>query len=80
MGMGKGSSSSTVNLTPEQRETLQIQNAALRDVFMPAYTNTVGGAGQVYNTVNPAAAIAAQTAMDVGQRAGALQEMGGSQA
>lgn len=80
MGFGKSSSSSTVNLTPEQRETLQLQNAALRDVFMPAYTSTVGGAGQVYNTVNPAAATAAQTAMDVGQRAGALQETGGSQA
>ena len=80
MGFGKSSSSSTVNLTPEQRETLGIQNAALRDVFMPAYTGTVGGAGNVYNMVNPAATQTAQTAMDVAGRAGALQESGGSQA
>jgi len=80
MGFGKSSSSSTVNLTPEQRETLRIQNAALRDVFMPAYTGTVGGAGNVYNMVNPAATQTAQTAMDVAGRSGALQEQAGSQA
>lgn len=63
MGGGKGSSSgggtTTVQLTPEQRETIGIQNAALRDVFMPAYTNTVGGAANIYN----------QTAGNVSQQA-----------
>lgn len=79
IGGGKSSSSSTVNLTPEQKETLQIQNAALRDVFMPAYTQTVGGAGQTYNQVQPGATTAAQTAMDVAGRSGALQEQTGTQ-
>jgi hypothetical protein len=78
MGFGKSSGSSTVQLTPEQQQTLSLQNAALRDVFMPAYTQTVGGAGQVYNTVNPAAATAAQTAMDVGQQTGQLQQQVGT--
>jgi len=75
---GKSDSSSTVNLTPEQRETLQIQNAALRDVFMPAYTSTVGGAGQVYNQSQPGSTQVAQTAMDVAGRSGALQEATGA--
>jgi hypothetical protein len=79
MGFGKSSSNSTVNLTPEQRETLQIQNSALRDVFMPAYTSTVGGAGQVYNQINPALVQNAQTAMDVAGRSGSLQEQTGTQ-
>jgi len=79
MGGGKGSSSTQVELTPEQRETIGLQNAALRDVFMPAYTRTVGGAGNVYNTVNPAATQTAQTAIDVSGRAGALQEQAGAQ-
>jgi hypothetical protein len=78
MGGGKSSSTSSVQLTPEQQQTLSLQNAALRDVFMPAYTQTVGGAGQVYNTVNPAAATAAQTAMNVGQQTGALQQQVGT--
>lgn len=79
IGGGKSSSTSTVNLTPEQKETLQIQNAALRDVFMPAYTSTVGGAGQVYNQAQPGQTQAAQTAMDVAGRSGALQEQTGTQ-
>jgi len=80
MGGGKGSSSqtTTVQLTPEQRETLQIQNEALKSTFLPAYKNTVGGAQNVYEQVAPATTRAAQTAMDVSGRAGALQEAAGS--
>lgn len=78
MGFGKSSGVTTVELTPEQRETIKLQNAALRDVFMPAYTGTVGGAGSVYNTINPAAVQTAQTAMDVAARSGALQEQAGT--
>jgi hypothetical protein len=74
MGGGKGSSTTSVQLTPEQRETLQLQNAALRDVFMPAYTSTVGGAKSIYDVVNPVASGAANTAMGVAGRAGTLQE------
>jgi hypothetical protein len=79
MGGSKGSSSTQVQLTPEQRETLAIQNSALKDVFMPAYTNTVSGAGAAYNASAPAAITAAQTGMDVAQQTGALQQGYGSQ-
>lgn len=79
MGMGKGSSTSQAVLTPEQRETLNIQNAALRDVFMPAYTSTVGGAGQAYTQAAGPAIEAANTALGVSGRTGALQEATGAQ-
>jgi hypothetical protein len=80
MGMGKSSSSSQAQLTPEQRQLLQVQTDALTGTFLPAYKQTIGQAQNVLNQVNPAATSAAQTAMDVGQRAGALQEAGGTQA
>jgi hypothetical protein len=80
MGMGKSSSSSQANLTPEQTDLLKTQTSALKETFLPAYQKTIGQAQDVLNQVNPAATSAAQTAMDVGQRAGALQEAGGSQA
>jgi hypothetical protein len=80
MGMGKSGGSSQANLTPEQRDLLQTQTAALKNTFLPAYQKTIGQAQDVLNQVDPVATTAAQTAMDVGQRAGALQEAGGSQA
>lgn len=80
MGMGKSSGSSQAQLTPEQRQLLQVQTNALTGTFLPAYQKTIGQAQNVMNQVNPAATSAAQTAMDVGQRAGALQESGGTQA
>lgn len=80
MGMGKGSSTSSVQMTPEQQRLLGAQTNFLTGTAFPAYQNTIGGAGQVYNITNPAATTAAQTAMDVGQRAGALQEAAGTQA
>ena len=79
MGGGKGSSNTQAVLTPEQRQTLQIQNDALKNVFMPAYTKTVGGAGEVLNQVAPAVTRTAQTAMDVAGQTGALQQQTGSQ-
>ena len=79
MGGGKGSSNTQAVLTPEQRQTIALQNDALKNVFMPAYTKTVGGAGQVLNQVAPAVNQTAQTAMDVGQQTGALQQRTGSQ-
>lgn len=81
MGMGKssGNQKTQVELTPEQRETLSIQNAALRDTFLPAYQNTVTGAKDVYKQTAPAAINAAQTASDVAAGTGALQAgVGGS--
>lgn len=78
MGMGKGSSTSTVQMTPEQRQLLQAQTNFLTGTAFPAYQQTVGGAGSALQQTAPAALSAAQTAMDVGQRAGALQEAGGT--
>lgn len=50
---GGGSSSTTVNLTDEQKDLLKYQTQQLKDVFMPAYTSTVGGAKDVYGTLSP---------------------------
>lgn len=78
MGFGKGSSSTSVELTPEQRDVLGIQRDALRDVFLPAYRSTVGGAGGVLGSIYDPTAEVAQTALDVGQDVGAsLQGIGG---
>lgn len=80
MGFGKGSSSSAPVVTEEQKELLRAQTGFLTGTALPAYQKTVGMAGDVYGQVNPAVGTAAQTAMDVSGRAGALQEAGGSQA
>lgn len=79
MGGGKGSSTTQVQMTPEQRQLLKVQTDALTQTFLPAYQQTIGGAGAAYGQTAPAATQAAQTAMDVSQRAGALQEAGGAQ-
>jgi hypothetical protein len=73
MGAGKGSSTTTVELTPEQREQIKLQTDALRSTFLPAYQSTVGGAKDIYGQVAPAATAAAGTASDVAGAAGALQ-------
>ena len=80
MGGGKssGSQSTQVQLTPEQQETLRIQNQALKETFLPAYQKTVGGASDVLGQVMPAATQAANTAMGVSGRTGALQEAAGA--
>jgi hypothetical protein len=79
MGFGKSSSQSQVQMTPEQQELLKTQVGALKETFLPAYQKTIGMAGDVYGQVNPATTAAAQNAIDVSQRAGALQEAGGAQ-
>jgi len=70
ISMGGGSSTSAATLTPEQKELLSLQTGQLRDVFMPAYTSTVQGAKDTYNTLSPYANQAAlntfNTATDVG--------------
>jgi len=74
MGFGKGSSSTQVQLTPEQKDVLALQRDALRDVFLPSYTQTVGGAQNVLGTVYGPTTQTAQTAMDVAGQAGAVQQ------
>lgn len=78
MGKSSGSSTTQVQLTPEQRETLSIQNEALKSTFLPAYKSTVGGAEGVMGQVMPAATQAANTALGVSGRTGALQEAAGA--
>lgn len=78
MGGGKGSSSTQVQMTPEQREQIALQTKAMRETFLPAYEKTVKGAQDVYGQISPAITKAAQTGMDVAGRAGALQEAVGS--
>jgi hypothetical protein len=80
MGGGKGSSQSAPVVTEEQKALLRAQTGFLTDTALPAYQKTIGMAGDVYGQVTPATTTAAQTAMDVSGRAGALQEAGGSQA
>jgi hypothetical protein len=80
MGFGKSSGSSQATLTPEQRDVLSVQTEALKNTFLPAYQNTIAGAGGAYNIANPAATQAAQTAMDVASQTGQLQQQGGTNA
>jgi hypothetical protein len=80
MGGGKGSSTSAPVVTEEQKELLRAQTGFLTGTALPAYQTTVGMAGDVYKQVNPATTTAAQTAINVSGRAGALQEQSGSQA
>lgn len=77
MGGGKGRSSSTPQITPEQQALLGAQTGFLTSTAFPAYQKTIGMADDVYGQVSPATTRAAQTAMDVSGRAGALQEAGG---
>lgn len=78
LGKSSGSSNQQVQLTPEQRETLAIQNAALKNTFLPAYESTVKGAQDVMGRTMPAASSAAQQAMDVAGQTGNLQQAAGS--
>lgn len=78
MGAGKSSGSSQAVITPEQRELIGAQTKFLTETAFPAYQQTVGGARQAFEQTAPAATTAAQTAMDVSGRAGALQEAGGT--
>lgn len=80
MGGGKGSSrgSQQVNLTPEQTRLLGAQTDFLTGTAFPTYQQTIGKAADVYGQVNPAATTAANTAMDVASRTGAVQETAGT--
>lgn len=75
MGMGKssGNQTTTVQMTPEQRETLKIQNEALKNTFLPAYQKTVTGAKDVYGKTVGDVTNAAKSASDVAANTGALQ-------
>lgn len=65
MGFGKGSSTSSVQMTPEQQELLKAQTNFLTQTAFPAYQQTIGGAKDVLNTVQPYAYQAAKNAYNV---------------
>jgi hypothetical protein len=82
MGGGKSSGSqnttTTVQMPEEQKKLLGEQTKFLTNTAFPAYQSTISGAKDVYNQTSPAATTAAQTAMDVAGRSGALQERTGA--
>ena len=71
-GKSSGSQSNQVELTPEQRQALQVQTDFLKNTAMPAYANTVGGAKDVLGQVMPAVTNAAGNASNVAGNVGAL--------
>lgn len=77
-GKSSGEQKTTVQMTPEQQETLRIQNEALKNTFLPAYQNTVTGAKEVYGQVAPAATEAASRASNIAGKTGALQGVTGA--
>jgi hypothetical protein len=77
MGSSKGSSSTQVEMSPEQRQAVQAQTNFLTGTAFPAYQSTIGGAKDIYNLTAPSATGAASTAMDVANRTGAQQEIAG---
>jgi hypothetical protein len=78
MGFGKGSGTTSVQMTPEQTELLKLQTGALRDTFLPAYQSTVTGAKDVYGQVNPYTAQAAKnTYENAAAISNAQQNIGG---
>jgi hypothetical protein len=80
MGFGKGSSTSQVQMTPEQTELLRLQTGALKDTFLPAYESTVTGAKDVYKTVSPTATTAATDAAKLATSIGSTLETQGTDA
>jgi hypothetical protein len=79
MGGGKssGSQSTTVQMTPEQRELLGAQKDFLVNTAFPTYQKTIGQAGELYGNVSPAVQQATNTALNVTGRTGAAQEAAG---
>lgn len=78
MGSGKSSGSQQAVTTQEQKDLIKAQTGFLTGTAFPAYQKTLGMAGDVYGQVTPAATTAANTAMDVAGRTGALQEATGA--
>lgn len=80
MGGGKSSSSTQVEMSPEQRQAIQAQTNFLTQTAFPAYVNTVGMAKNAYEQAAPASDVAAQEASKIAAGTGALQGVGGAQA
>jgi len=73
MGGGKGSSSSQVQMTPEQRKLLGAQTDFLTGTAFPAYQKTIGGAQDILGQVMPKATAAADIASGASLATGGVQ-------
>jgi hypothetical protein len=62
MGFGKGGTTSSVQMTPEQTELLKTQTGALKNTFLPAYEKTIGDAGTILRDVQGYQNLAAKNA------------------
>jgi len=80
MGAGKssGNQSTQVQMTPEQQQLLRTQTDFLKNTALPAYQNTIAGAGNVYNQAAGQVSNAANTASNVAGQTGQLQQGVGS--
>jgi hypothetical protein len=79
MGGGKSSGSQSAVLTPEQKDLLQTQTAALKETFLPAYQNTIAGAKDVLYGTAANALPAMQSALGVTERGGQVAQTAGEQ-
>ena len=52
-GKSSGSSDTQVKMTPEQQQMLTAQTDAFKNVFLPAYEKTIGGAQDVFTATQP---------------------------
>jgi len=76
MGMGKSSGSQSAVLTPEQKDLLQTQTAALKETFLPAYQETISKAKEAALGSAANAIPAMRTALSAAESGGttALQQ------
>ena len=78
-GKSSGQQSSQVQMTPERQQILASQAKFLTDTAMPAYQQTIAGAGDVYGNTSTATNAASQNAINVAQQTGAVQQATGTQ-
>lgn len=78
MGKGGGSTTTQVEMTPEQKEQIALQNKFFRETIAPTYEGAVRGATDIYNKNAPGVLNAAQnqarTAMQAQEALGGTGE------
>lgn len=78
LGKGGGSSTTTVQMTPEQQEQIKLQNEFFKNTIAPTYEGVVRGATDIYNKnaegVLNAAQNQARTAMQAQESLGSTGE------
>jgi hypothetical protein len=78
LGKGGGSSTTTVQMTPEQQEQIKLQNEFFKNTIAPTYEGVVRGATDIYNKNAPGVLNAAQnqakTAMQAQESLGGTGE------